>query len=81
MVPLSAVDWIDNLNKDLLLALRRDAASGKMGLVTIPKGVYLRLSDFVNEYDFPDYQYPPTDPFHAFHKIARRLEGYPELVR
>ena len=65
----------------LLLALRRDSASGAMQLVSIPKGAYLRLSDFVNEYDFKDYVYPPTDKFREFHKFARTIEGYPELAR
>jgi hypothetical protein len=81
MTPLSAVSRIDNFNDDLLLALRREDDTGNMQLVTIPKGAYLRLSDFVNEYDFADYVYPSSDPFHAFHKVARKLEGYPELVR
>ena len=81
MTPISAVMRLDNLNDDLLLALRREDETGAMQLVTIPKGVYLRLSDFVNEYDFSDYIYPSNDPFHAFHKVARKLEGYPELVR
>jgi hypothetical protein len=80
MEPLSEVTHLDNLNNDLLLALRRDDATGDMQLVSIPKGAYLRLSDFVNEYDFADYVYPSTDKIHEFHKIARKLEGYPELV-
>lgn len=81
MTPLSAVMRIDNLNDNLLLALRRDTTSGDMQLVSIPKGAYLRLSDFVNEYDFPDYQYPAGDKFHDFHKFARGIEGYSELAR
>lgn len=81
MTPLSAVMRIDNLNDKLLLALRRDAPSGKMQLVSIPKGVYLRLSDFVNEYDFKDYVYPATDKFREFHKYGRSIEGFPELAR
>ena len=81
MAPLSAVAHIDNLNKDLLVALRRDDASGKMQLVSIPKGAYLRVSDFVNEYDFADFQYRPDDGFHEYHKLFHALEGYPELVR
>jgi hypothetical protein len=52
-----------------------------MQLMTIPKGAYLRLSDFVNEYDFKDYTYPPNDKFRGLHKYARALEGYPELAR
>lgn len=81
MAPLSAVMRIDNLNPQLLLALRRSDAGGEMQLVSIPKGGYLRLSDFVNEYDFPDYRYPDGDKFRDFHKYARTIEGYPELAR
>lgn len=80
-LPMSAVAKLSDFNKDLLVALRRDDASGAMQLVTIPKGGYLRLSDFVNEYDFPGFQYRPDDGFHAIHKTLRALEGYPELVR
>lgn len=81
MTPLAAVMRIDNLDDKLLLALRRDDASGHMQLVSIPKGVYLRLSDFVNEYDFKDYVYPAADKFRDFHKYGRTIEGYPELAR
>lgn len=81
MAPMSAVMRFDNLDDKLLLALRRDTASGAMQLVSIPKGAYLRLSDFVNEYDFRDYTYPAGDKFRPLHKYARALEGYPELAR
>lgn len=81
MTPMAASMRIDNLNAQLLLALRRSDAGGEMQLVSIPKGGYLRLSDFVNEYDFPDYRYPDGDKFHDFHKYARTLEGYEDLAR
>lgn len=81
MAPMSAVMRFDNLDDKLLLALRRDTVSGAMQLVSIPKGAYLRLSDFVNEYDFTDYTYPAGDKFRPLHKYARVLEGYPELAR
>ncbi len=81
MTPMSAVMRIDNLNPQLLLALRRSDAGGEMQLVSIPKGGYLRLSDFVNEYDFPDYRYPDGDKFRDFHKYARTIEGYADLAR
>ncbi|NYE60175.1 hypothetical protein FHW58_001327 [Duganella sp. 1224] len=81
MTPMSAVMRIDNLNPQLLLALRRADAGGEMQLVSIPKGGYLRLSDFVNEYDFPDYRYPEGDKFRDFHQYARTLEGYADLAR
>ncbi|WP_229257285.1 hypothetical protein [Duganella callida] len=81
MTPMAATMRVDNLNAQLLLALRRSDAGGEMQLVSIPKGGYLRLSDFVNEYDFPDYRYPDGDKFRDFHKYARTIEGYPELAR
>lgn len=64
-----------------LAAQSRPPTTGHMQLVSIPKGVYLRLSDFVNEYDFADYEYPPTDKFREFHKYGRTIEAYPELAR
>ena len=81
MVPMSAVTQLDNLNKDLLLAMRRHDASGAMQMVSIPKGAYLRVSDFVNEYDFPGFVYQPNDGFREYHKVFHRLEGYPELAQ
>jgi hypothetical protein len=80
MVPMSATMRVDNLNDKLLLAMRRDDATGHMQLYSLPKGAYLRISDFVNEYDFKEYVYPPADPFRAFHQYARGIEGYPELA-
>jgi hypothetical protein len=80
-IPMAATSQLDNLNKELLLAMRREEASGEMQLVTIPKGAYLRVSDFVDEYDFPDFQYSAKDTFHEYHKYFHRIEGYPELVR
>lgn len=81
MTPMSAAMRIADLNPQLLLALRRSDAGGEMQLVSVPKGGYLRLSDFVNEYDFPDYRYPEGDKFRDFHKYARTLEGYGDLAR
>jgi len=49
--------------------------------VSIPKGAYLRLSDFVNEYDFPGFEYQPNDPFREAHKTFYRIEGFPERIR
>ncbi|WP_229259000.1 hypothetical protein [Duganella flavida] len=81
MTPMAATMRVDNLNPEQLLALRRDDATGQVQLVSVLKGAYLRLSDFVNEYDFADYRYPDGDRYRDFHKYARGLEGYPELAR
>jgi len=81
MAPLAAVAQMDNLNADLLVALRRSDSTGAMQLVTIPKGAYLRVSDFVNEYDFPGFVYQPGDAFRQVHPMFYRLEGHPERLR
>lgn len=81
MAPLSAVAQLDNLNDGLLVALRREDATGAMQLVTIPKGAYLRVSDFVNEYDFPGFEYRPKDPFRQAHQYFYKVEGHPERIR
>lgn len=81
MAPLSAVAQMDNLNADLLVALRRSDSTGAMQLVTIPKGAYLRVSDFVNEYDFPGFVYQQGDQFQQVHPVFYKLEGHPERLQ
>jgi hypothetical protein len=80
-VPLTGSFQIDNQNVSHLVALRRDGASGAVQLVSLPKGAYLRLSDFVNEYDFASFNYREGDPFRPYHRVWRAEEGFPELVR
>jgi len=79
-VPISGIAKLGNQNKEFLGALRRDEASGRMELVSIRKGAFLRLSDFINEYDFADFTYSPTDPFRGVHHLLRGDEGYPALA-
>jgi hypothetical protein len=79
-IPMSGIAQLGNQNKDFLAALRRDPASGAMQLVSIRKGAFLRLSDFVNEYDFADFKYGPNDGFRGVHRMLRTDEGYPDLA-
>ncbi|MEC5384440.1 hypothetical protein VVD49_01825 [Uliginosibacterium sp. H3] len=79
-VPISGIAKLGNQNKDFLGALRRDEATGHMELVSIRKGAFLRVSDFINEYDFADFTYLPTDYFRGVHQVLRTDEGYPELA-
>ena len=47
------------------------------------KGVYLRLSDFVSEYYFPDYVYAENQAgqrMRGFHNLLKAEEGFPELI-
>ncbi|HSD39502.1 MAG TPA: hypothetical protein VLC92_18495 [Rhodocyclaceae bacterium] len=79
-VPISGIARLGNQNKDFLGAMRRDEATGRMELVSIRKGAFLRVSDFINEYDFADFTYLPTDYFRGVHQVLRTDEGYPELA-
>lgn len=79
-VPISGVARLGDQSKEFLAALRRDEATGRMELVSIRKGAFLRLSDFINEYDFADFKYGPADPFRGVHHLLRGDEGYPDLA-
>jgi hypothetical protein len=80
-VPLPGVARLVNQDQDFLAALRRNEASGAMELVSLRKGAFLRLSDFVNEYDFADFRYQPGDGFKGVHKLLRTDEGFPDLAK
>jgi hypothetical protein len=79
-IPIAGIAQLANQDKDFLAALRRNAGSGAMELVSIRKGAFLRLSDFVNEYDFADFTYQPNDGFRDVHRTLRGDEGYPDLA-
>ncbi|CAN5197280.1 hypothetical protein BH10PSE4_BH10PSE4_33370 [soil metagenome] len=79
--PISNVDQLAVQDKDFLAVMRRDQASGAMQLVSIRKAMLLRVSDFVNEYDFADYKYAPGDPTRNTHHQLRVDEGYPDLAQ
>lgn len=57
-LPLSGVTRIDNLDDKYLIVVRQDPEQDKTQLVTFNKDIRLRVTDFVSEYDFPDYKYP-----------------------
>jgi len=79
-VPLAGVAKLSTQDQTFLVALRRDEASGAMQLVSIRKGAFLRVSDFINEFDFADFRYAPKDPFRGLHQVLRGDEGYPNLA-
>ena len=74
------VAHIDNQDATFFAALRRNEASGAMELVSMRKGLFLRLSDFINEYDFADYKYPANDGWSGVHRTLRTDEGYADLA-
>ncbi len=80
-VPLSGVMHIDEQNQMMLAMLRRNIETGGVDMISELKGAYFRLSDFVNEYDFDDYEYTEGGKiWKGFHDMIKPLEGYPELT-
>lgn len=80
-VPLAGVMHIADQNQMMLTILRRNIDTGGIDLLSKLKGSYFRLSDFINEYDFADYEYPEgSDMYREYHNMARPMEGYPEFV-
>ncbi|MEO0667142.1 MAG: hypothetical protein AAFZ99_04445 [Pseudomonadota bacterium] len=63
-LPLSGVLHVADQDAQFLLALRRDLDTGAMDLVSFRKGSFFRVSDFISEYNFPDYAYA-DDPMSA----------------
>ena len=79
--PTSSVLHIDNQNPMMVTTLKRNLETGGLELVSELKGVFLRLSEFVSEYDFPSYRYGEKQAFtKQFHDMIKPMEGYPELV-
>ena len=79
--PTSSTLHIDNQNQMMVALLNRNLETGGLELVSEVKGVFLRLSEFVSEYDFPDYQYDEKQAMtQQFHDMIKPMEGYPELA-
>ncbi|MEM9066385.1 MAG: hypothetical protein AAGB51_12950 [Planctomycetota bacterium] len=80
--PLAGVVQMADQDRQFLLALQRNLDTGSMDLVSYRKGSYLRLSNFVSEYNFADYQYTPeVEQIRQFQNMLKVDEGFPELVR
>ena len=80
-LPTSSVIQIDNQNQLMVTVLKRSIETGAINLVSELKGPFLRLSEFISEYDFPDYRYDEKQGMtKQFHDMIKPLEGYPELT-
>jgi len=83
-LPMSGVLQAADQDAQFLLTLRRNMDTGAMDLVSFRKGAYFPLSDFVSEYNFPDYQYADnrfSDGLRMFQKMLKSDEGYPDQMR
>ncbi|MEO1051047.1 MAG: hypothetical protein AAFX87_10485 [Bacteroidota bacterium] len=80
-IPTANVMQIDVQNPQMLGIVRRNIETGAIDLVSELTGTFLRLSDFISEYDFPDYRYPEAQaPTKKYHDMVKQMEGYPELT-
>ncbi|MEM8897462.1 MAG: hypothetical protein AAGC85_05130 [Bacteroidota bacterium] len=80
-IPTANVMQIDVQNAQMLGVIRRNIETGAIDLVSELTGTFLRLSDFISEYDFPDYRYPESQsPTKQYHDMVKQMEGYPELT-
>lgn len=79
--PTSSILHIDNQNQMFVTTLKRNLETGGLELVSELKGAFLRLSEFISEYDFPDYRYDEAQAqTKQFHDMIKPMEGYPELT-
>ncbi|MEM6643420.1 MAG: hypothetical protein AAF616_10605 [Bacteroidota bacterium] len=80
-IPTANVMQLDVQNPQMLGIIRRNIDTGAIDLVSELTGTFLRLSDFISEYDFPDYEYPEVQaPTKQYHDMVKQMEGYPELT-
>ncbi|MEM9434669.1 MAG: hypothetical protein AAGA12_12175 [Pseudomonadota bacterium] len=83
-IPLSGVFQAAEQDAQFLLTLRRNIDTGAMDLVSYRKGAYLRLSEFVSEYNFPDYEYASNqfaEQTRMFQNMLKADEGFADLAR
>lgn len=83
LLPLGAVMQADDQDAQFLVALKRNLDTGAVDLVSFRKGAYLRLSNFVTEYNFKDYQYadPKQEGLRGFQNMLKADEGYSDMAR
>ncbi len=82
-IPTANIMQIDIQNQQMLGIVRRNIETGEIDLVSELTGTFLRLSDFISEYDFPDYRYPKNrmgQGTKQYHDMVKQMEGYPELT-
>ncbi|MEM0978110.1 MAG: hypothetical protein AAGJ34_11290 [Pseudomonadota bacterium] len=83
-LPLSGVLHMADQDNQFLLGMRRNLNTGSLEMVSFRKGAFFRLSDFISEYNFPDYVYS-DDEFaqgtRMFQNMLKGDEGFPDQMR
>jgi hypothetical protein len=81
--PLVGATRIDNLDEQFFIVVRRALEKDALQLVSFDKAMVFRLSDFVAEYNFPQYRYDNEFQLKYFkptHDKLKKQEGFPELI-
>ncbi len=80
-LPLSGILHAADQDNQFILAMRRDLDTGAMELVSFRKGSFFRLSDFISEYNFPDYVYAEgAQGIRMFQNMLKADEGFPDQI-
>ena len=58
-----------------VISLRRNLANGRIDLLSMHQGLWLRLSEYVVEYDFERYECSPSYGFEEFSRYLASQEG------
>ena len=57
VLPMTGLIQLDDQDDYHIAAIRRDAETGNLQLISFLKNLYIRLDDYVSEYDQPGYKY------------------------
>ncbi|MEM7718460.1 MAG: hypothetical protein AAF222_04595 [Pseudomonadota bacterium] len=80
-LPMSGVVHAADQDNQFILAMRRDLDTGAMEMVSFRKGAFFRLSDFISEYNFPDYAYTEeAQGVRMFQNMLKADEGFPDQI-
>ena len=81
IVPMTGVLQAADQDENFLLALQRNLETGDMDLVSYTKGTYIRISQYLNEYDFDTYAYPDNARIRQFHNEFKTNEGFEDHIK
>jgi hypothetical protein len=83
--PLVGATRIDNLDDKLFIVVRRALEKDALQLVSFDKAMQFRLSDFISEYNFPQYSYNNNEFQLKYLKSGQDMlmkqEGFPDLIK
>ena len=83
--PLVGATRIDNLDDKLFIVVRRALEKDALQLVSFDKAMQFRVSDFISEYNFPQYRYDNAEfqlkYFKPGQDMLMKQEGFSDLIK